>query len=111
MGRPISLLNERSLRSVTYRCESTSATNSFVVVLPTLPVMPITRGEWRRRQKAASRCNAFNVSGTSNSSGIVQASGSDGSGPVRSTVGASTATLRWTTVITAPRSSPSATKS
>ena len=41
-GRPSSLLKFPSVFSTRYFCPSTEATMSLVVVLPTLPVMPIT---------------------------------------------------------------------
>ena len=63
-GTPSWLLKFFSVFSTFQRCDSTDATISFAVVLPTLPVTPSTGMEKRARYAAASVSSAAAVSGT-----------------------------------------------
>ena len=58
------LLRLPSFRNTRCRVPSKAAVSSFVVVLPTLPVIATTRAPDRRRTARAMRCSAATVSST-----------------------------------------------
>ena len=64
MGTPSSLLNDRCEAVVTNRDASALASRSFVVVLPTDPVIPTTRSGSRLRATEPIRVSAAAVSAT-----------------------------------------------
>ena len=68
IGTPWSLLNERELAATRNAEPMAAAAKSFVVVLPTLPVMPTTllptRAPSAKRAQRPSARNASAVSGT-----------------------------------------------
>ncbi len=74
-GTPSSLLNDFRLAAVTSRREKIDASRSFVLVLPTDPVMPTTRSGSRSRAAPPRAVRAAPVSATTTAAAVVPSNG------------------------------------